>query len=106
MGDLRTVLWRRAMLTGNDPLTMTVAASAKACGGLIMPSFTTVDDQLARRLRVALLVGRRVTGTTAGHAFTRARIRAVRRDLFAIEPRWTIDIEEDEAAEALEAAAE
>jgi hypothetical protein len=64
-----------------------------------MPSFTTVDDQVARRFRVAHLVGRRVTGSTAGHTFTMARIRSVRRDLAAAVPRWTIDIEE-EVAEA------
>ncbi len=60
-----------------------------------MPSFTTVDDQVARRFRVALLVGRRVTGSTQGHTFTRARIRSVVRDLFAPTPRWTICIEDD-----------
>jgi hypothetical protein len=62
-----------------------------------MPSFTTADDQLARRFRVALLIGRRVTGQTAGHSFTKAKIRSVRRDLFAPVPRWTVDIEEDGA---------
>lgn len=63
-----------------------------------MPSFTTVDDQLARRFRVALLIGRRVSGQTAGHTFTKARIRSVRRDLFASVPRWTVDIEDDGGA--------
>jgi len=60
-----------------------------------MPSFTTVDDQVARRFRVALLVGRRVTGQTHGHTFTRARIRSVVRDLMAPMPRWTICIDDD-----------
>ncbi len=60
-----------------------------------MPSFTTVDDQVARRFRVALLIGRRVTGQTAGHTFTRAKIRSVVRDLLAPMPRWTISIEDD-----------
>ena len=64
-----------------------------------MPSFTTVDDQVAHRFRVALLIGRRVTGTTQGHTFTKARIRSVQRDLLAKVPRWTISIE-DEAVPA------
>ena len=63
-----------------------------------MPSFTTVDDQVARRFRVAQLVGRRVTGSTQGHTFTRARIRSVVRDLLAPMPRWTICIEDDSQA--------
>ncbi len=62
-----------------------------------MPSFTTVDDQVARRFRVALLIGRRVTGSTAGHTFVRARIRSVQRDLMAKIPRWTISIDDDAA---------
>ena len=60
-----------------------------------MPSFTTVDDQVARRFRVALLIGRRVTGSTHGHSFSKARIRSVQRDLMAKVPRWTISIEDD-----------
>jgi len=63
-----------------------------------MPSFTTVDDQIAHRFRVALLIGRRVTGQTSGHTFTKARIRSVQRDLLSREPRWTISIEDDAQA--------
>ena len=63
-----------------------------------MPSFTTVDDQVAHRFRVALLIGRRVSGRTAGHSFTKARIRSVVRDLLAPVPKWTISIEDDAVA--------
>ena len=65
-----------------------------------MPSFTTVDDQVAHRFRVALLIGRRVTGSTAGHTFTKAKIRSVQRDLLAPVPRWSSSIEDDAAAPA------
>ena len=63
-----------------------------------MPSFTTADHDVAKRLRVAHLTGRLVTGTAGDHAFTMARIRSVRRDIAAAVPRWTIDIDEDGAA--------
>jgi hypothetical protein len=63
-----------------------------------MPSFTTADGQVAHRFRVALLVGRRVSGQTAGHTFTKARIRSVVRDLMAPLPKWTISIEDDAVA--------
>ena len=63
-----------------------------------MPSFTTVDDQVAHRFRVAQLIGRRVSGQTGGHTFTRGRIRSVVRDLLAPVPKWTISIEDDAVA--------
>jgi hypothetical protein len=60
-----------------------------------MPSFTTVDHDVAKRLRVAHLTGRLVTGTAGDYTLTMARIRSVRRDIIAAVPRWTVDVDDE-----------
>ena len=60
-----------------------------------MTRFVTNDHDVAKRLRVAHLIGRLITGTAGEISFTQARVRSVQRDLLAKVGSWTIEIEQD-----------
>ena len=60
-----------------------------------MTRFVTNDHDVAKRLRVAHLTGRLITGTAGDISFTQARVHSVKRDFLSRVGSWTIEIEQD-----------